>query len=122
MAALVGAAGVAIGVGPVWLVALSLGVGLGLVWPTMRRDAPAHEQLEAELHILIRELRESRARVAHVADTERRRIERDLHDGCRQRLIALRVRLGLAEELIGAENGSLGGAHPRHLDGRGIRA
>jgi signal transduction histidine kinase len=107
VAALVGTAGVAIGVGPAWLVALALGVGLGLVWLATRRDAPAHEQLEAELRLVIRELRESRARVAHVADTERRRIERDLHDGCQQRLIALRVKLGLAEELIGTENESV---------------
>jgi signal transduction histidine kinase len=43
----------------------------------------------------------SRARLAAAADAERRRIERDLHDGAQQRLIALRVRLQLAEETIG---------------------
>ena len=68
------------------------------------RDA----RLEAELRETILELRRSRARVAQAADTERRRIERDLHDGCQQRLIALRVKLALAEEIIGDENRPLG--------------
>jgi len=40
-------------------------------------------------------LRDSRARLASVADQERRRIERDLHDGAQQRLVGLAVRLGL---------------------------
>jgi signal transduction histidine kinase len=69
-----------------------------------RRD----EQLEAELRETIQELRLSRARVAHVADTERRRIERDLHDGAQQRLIALRVKLSLAEELVVAGDRHVG--------------
>jgi signal transduction histidine kinase len=42
--------------------------------------------------------------LAHGADAARRRIERDLHDGCQQRLVALRIKLGLAEELVDAEN------------------
>ena len=46
--------------------------------------------------------------MAHVADAERRRIERDLHDGCQQRLIALRVKLALAEEIVGDENRAVG--------------
>ena len=59
------------------------------------------ERLEAELRDTIQELSRSRARVAHAADAERRRIERDLHDGAQQRLIALRVKLSLAEEIMG---------------------
>ncbi|MEU1318695.1 sensor histidine kinase [Streptomyces tibetensis] len=46
-----------------------------------------------------RELREvvrSRARLVDAFETERRRIERDLHDGAQQRLVALTVKLGLA--------------------------
>jgi signal transduction histidine kinase len=46
------------------------------------------------------ELRESRARLVAAADEERRRIERDLHDGGQQRLVALRIRLELAEEMM----------------------
>jgi len=40
-------------------------------------------------------LQDSRSRLASVADQERRRIERDLHDGAQQRLVGLAVRLGL---------------------------
>lgn len=43
------------------------------------------------------ELAASRRRVVEAADTERRRIERDLHDGAQQRLVALGVRLRLLE-------------------------
>jgi signal transduction histidine kinase len=46
------------------------------------------------------ELRESRARLLAAADDERRRIERDLHDGGQQRLVALRIRLELAVEMM----------------------
>ena len=46
------------------------------------------------------ELRASRARILAAADDERRRIERDLHDGGQQRLVALRIRLQLAEEMM----------------------
>ena len=43
-------------------------------------------------------MRESRARIQATADDERRRIERDLHDGAQQRLVALRIKLELAAE------------------------
>lgn len=58
-----------------------------------------HGQLAAELETTIGDLRASRARTIAAGDAERRRIERDLHDGAQQHLIALRVRLGLASEL-----------------------
>jgi signal transduction histidine kinase len=57
-------------------------------------------RLEAELRASIRDLRDSRARIASAADAERRRVERDIHDGAQQRLIALQVRLGLAAGLV----------------------
>ncbi|MFD7548740.1 sensor histidine kinase [Streptomyces sp. NPDC059816] len=44
----------------------------------------------------LQEVRRSRARLAHSYESERRRIERDLHDGAQQRLVALTVKLGLA--------------------------
>ena len=84
---------------------LMVGIGLGAVGTTRRsavRDGLAHARVENELRLHIRELGESRARVSQVADAERRRIERDLHDGCQQQLIALRVKLSLAEELVQA--------------------
>ena len=46
------------------------------------------------------ELAESRVRILAAADAERRRIERDLHDGAQQRLVRLRIRLGLADDLM----------------------
>jgi signal transduction histidine kinase len=55
-----------------------------------------HEQLTGELE-------ESRKRIARAADVERSRIERDLHDGAQQRLIGLRIKLTLAEELARAD-------------------
>jgi signal transduction histidine kinase len=61
------------------------------------------EQLTAGLRRATVELQQSRHRIAEAADLERARIERDLHDGAQQRLIALRIRLGLAEELLATD-------------------
>jgi signal transduction histidine kinase len=58
------------------------------------------ERLGAELRSSLRELRESRARIISSADGERQRIERDLHDGAQQSLVALRIRLELAGQLL----------------------
>jgi signal transduction histidine kinase len=58
------------------------------------------ERHTAELRGALRELRESRARIMSSADRERQRIERDLHDGAQQSLVALRIRLELASELL----------------------
>ena len=51
------------------------------------------------------ELRASRARVVAAADAERRRIERDLHDGAQQHLIGLAVQLRLVRDLADSEPG-----------------
>ncbi len=58
-----------------------------------------HEQLVTQLAGSLAELEASRKRIARVADMERSRIERDLHDGAQQRLIGLRMKVSLAEEL-----------------------
>jgi signal transduction histidine kinase len=58
------------------------------------------QTLVAEVSESLHELELSRARIQAAADDERRRIERDLHDGAQQRLVALRVRLALAADLI----------------------
>ena len=58
------------------------------------------ERLSTELRSSLRELSESRARIMAGADRERQRIERDLHDGAQQSLVALRIRLELAGELL----------------------
>lgn len=56
-----------------------------------------NERLSAELRARVQELRASRARIVHTADDERRRLERDLHDGAQQRLVALALNLKFAE-------------------------
>jgi signal transduction histidine kinase len=60
-----------------------------------------NERLSSELKASLYEVRESRARIIAAADDERRRIERDLHDGAQQRLVALGIRLRIAEEAVG---------------------
>jgi signal transduction histidine kinase len=67
-----------------------------------------HHRLAAEASSLLRAVRDSRARISTAADDERRRIERDLHDGAQQQLITLRIRLELAAEL--ASEGPRSGA------------
>jgi signal transduction histidine kinase len=62
-----------------------------------------HERTVARLATLLTELDESRKRIARIADLERSRIERDLHDGAQQRLIALRIKVSLAEEIARAD-------------------
>jgi signal transduction histidine kinase len=70
------------------------GLVRGLLGPS-RGDALAER---------VEELRDSRTRVVDAADEERRRIERDLHDGAQQRLVALAVDLGRARARLEAEN------------------
>ena len=53
-------------------------------------------RLAADTDLLLREVHESRARIAASADNERRRIERDIHEGAQQRLLSLRIRVNLA--------------------------
>jgi signal transduction histidine kinase len=57
----------------------------------------------AEREELAERLRASRGRMVEAGDTERRRLERNLHDGAQQRLTALMVRLGISEELAGQD-------------------
>ncbi|HEX8101168.1 MAG TPA: sensor histidine kinase [Solirubrobacteraceae bacterium] len=59
-----------------------------------------NERLQAELRARIEELRRSRARLVEAADAERRRLERDLHDGAQQRLVALALNLRLARSRV----------------------
>jgi signal transduction histidine kinase len=56
--------------------------------------------LTAELLERLEELRASRQRLVTAQDGERRRLERNLHDGAQQHLVALKVKLGLAEVLL----------------------
>ena len=54
--------------------------------------------LTADLQATIDELRASRRRLVEAQDAERRKIERNLHDGAQQQLVALMIQLGLLEE------------------------
>jgi signal transduction histidine kinase len=60
--------------------------------------AVENARLQAELRARLEELRGSRARIVDAGQKERQRLERNLHDGAQQRLIALSLELGLLEE------------------------
>jgi signal transduction histidine kinase len=68
-----------------------------------------NERLQVELRARLEETAASRARIVEAAEGERRRIERDLHDGTQQRLVSIAMTLGLAESRL---NGDAGGVAP----------
>ena len=70
---------------PALIEAVSAAVGLAL----------DNERLHAQLRNQLEILRASRARLVRTADSERRRLERDLHDGAQQRLLALGLALNM---------------------------
>ncbi len=59
-----------------------------------------NERLQAELRARLAELGASRARLVEATEVERRRIERDLHDGTQQRLVSIAMSLGLLESKL----------------------
>jgi len=65
-------------------------------------DSALQESLDG-LRRQAAELRASRARIVAAADSERRRLERNLHDGAQQRLTALAIKLRLVSELAGQD-------------------
>jgi signal transduction histidine kinase len=60
-----------------------------------------NSRLQAELRAQLAEVRASRARIVEAGLSERRRLERDLHDGAQQRLLAIRMSLHLARVRLG---------------------
>jgi signal transduction histidine kinase len=64
------------------------------------RFAIENARLQAELRVQLKRVEESRARVVAAGDEERRRIERDLHDGAQQRLVALALELRGAQRYL----------------------
>ncbi|HLM08607.1 MAG TPA: sensor histidine kinase [Thermoleophilaceae bacterium] len=102
----------------------------------------ANERLDAELRAKVAELRRSRERMLRVGLEERRRLERDLHDGAQQRLVSMAIDLRLArarlrddpggaERLLDTASGELEaalselrelarGIHPAVLSDRGL--
>ncbi|HEV7481517.1 MAG TPA: histidine kinase [Solirubrobacterales bacterium] len=105
-----------------------------------------NEQLNAELQAKVEELRASRARarIVEAGYAERRRVERNLHDGAQQRLMALTMNLRLARDRLAEDPAATGelldeameelgaataelrelarGIHPVLLSERGLRA
>jgi len=66
--------------------------------PDSRRARALRERVD--------DLRDARERIIAAADAERRRIERDLHDGAQQRMVAVAVTLGLAESQLKSDPAS----------------
>ncbi|MFE9423465.1 histidine kinase [Kitasatospora sp. NPDC006697] len=95
---------------PMVLVFSLIGIGLLFAAPWLavrvaRVDRRAARALlgpsrATELQQRVADLAESRAGVLDAADAERRRIERDLHDGAQQRLVSLAMNLGLARRTL----------------------
>ena len=71
----------------------------GLAFHNSRLDSALQTTLDA-LRKQADELRESRARIVASGDAERRRVERDLHDGAQQHLVALAINLRLARDIV----------------------
>ncbi len=70
------------------------------------RVALEHGRMQAELHGQLVEIRRSRVRLVSAIDAERRRIERDLHDGVQARLVALGLALRSGQRQVGSEPGA----------------
>jgi len=136
------------------LLVLLAGVAAILLWPSVVRagsevdGALAHRLLgpsaTGELSLEVQRLGEARELALDVAETERRRIERDLHDGIQPRLVSLSIQLGLAKTRVERDptavrqlleqahddvktalhdlRGLVRGIHPSVLDERGLDA
>jgi signal transduction histidine kinase len=68
-------------------------------------ESPEHRRAR-DLRVRVDDLRGARQRIIAAADAERRRIERDLHDGAQQRMVAVAVTLGLAEARLASDPAS----------------
>jgi signal transduction histidine kinase len=62
-----------------------------------------HSRLQAEVQAQLEQVRASRARIVEAGDAERRRLERDLHDGAQQRLVMLSLALAMARDRAPAD-------------------
>jgi signal transduction histidine kinase len=71
------------------------------------RLALENERLQAEVRARLQELRASRTRIVGAGDAERKRLERDLHDGAQQRLVGLSLSLRLLRGRMADADGKL---------------
>jgi signal transduction histidine kinase len=86
---------------------------INVVMPPSEPFGPSQEKLVADVATqaglvlrnaaLIEDLKASRQRLVAAQDAERRRIERNIHDGAQQQLVALAVKLKLADSLVGTD-------------------
>ena len=72
------------------------------------RLALEHDRLHAACRARLEQLRASRARIVAEADSQRRELEHDLHDGAQQRLVAVALSIRLVRRTIGADDEALG--------------
>jgi len=79
-----------------------LAAGLGVALRNRQLDTTLRETM-ADLRRTNAELRASRVRLVSAADAERRRLERDLHDGAQQHLVTLAVNLRLVADEVAAD-------------------
>ena len=77
-----------------------------------------NERLKADLRARVEDLRVSRLRIVEAADEARRRIERDLHDGAQQELLALALELRVLRSSISDPGGRAAGRRARRAPGR----
>jgi signal transduction histidine kinase len=70
---------------------------------TAVRLAVENERLAREVQSQLAEVRASRARIVEATDVERQRLERDIHDGAQQRLVALSFALGRVRARLGPD-------------------
>jgi signal transduction histidine kinase len=128
---------------PVGVVIAALGL-LAAPWLLRCYGRAARVLLAPTRQAEVARLTEARAQAVAVAEAERRRIERDLHDGLQPLLVSLAVDLGIAEARFGKDpesarslltrahadaktaieelRGLVRGIHPSVLDGRGLDA
>jgi signal transduction histidine kinase len=79
----------------------------GLAFHNVQLDSALQTTLDA-LRKQAGELRESRARIVASGDAERRRVERDLHDGAQQHLVALAINLRLVRDIVADDPAAAG--------------
>jgi signal transduction histidine kinase len=91
---------------PAVLLVLHLSNGLGWLWALFARVMLGPSTVQ--LHERVDDLRDARARIIAAGDAERRRIERDLHDGAQQHLVALSLTLGMAESRLQTDPEAVG--------------
>jgi signal transduction histidine kinase len=75
---------------------------LSLLTDLAAQAGPAFEnvRLDIELQVRLEELQASRQRIVAAQDAERRRLERDIHDGAQQQFVAIAVNIRVAQELV----------------------